>query len=567
VAAEKTVRRRPDRDVRKSKMATHDSSDSESAASDDSDSCTESNHESFQKDRGGRSAPDWEAVEPQAIDTGVSIQKPKSAYQFYTKGAFGGFNKEEAFAGLSKEKKMRHVCKIWKGMDVGDKAKYVKMANEDKTRYEEECHKRDLEVEANRAARREENENIGQRKRKTSTRVSYSDKAHDRELDDACIDENAEIVSDSSDDDDDKLQIEQILAMDTLTPAKWAKRCVTMNTDWMNNGSAFDGGDIHSGDSQVTKFLIKWKDKSYLHVTWQSENELLKMCKGKHAVVRGYVNRFVSSGFRHVAAPYFPEDFVTAERIIKIERNGKVLTKRPDWWDDSGKDYKNMEPVALLVKWASLGYYESTEEFVGDIENKSLIEEYFKREDWDKMGRGTKPKRSVKHFQTWDNDNLNLSEGLHCRDYQLEGINWLVFNWHNRRNSLLADEMGLGKTITSSCFIKALQQNNVAGPFLVIAPLSTLQHWQREVEKWTQLNAIVFQGSAKDREVIREHEFMYAGKPWKRTTKNSTHQNMCKFDVLIASYETCLNEDFDDLMDMKVECFHALRPKSAVLSL
>ncbi len=33
------------------------------------------------------------------------------------------------------------------------------------------------------------------------------------------------------------------------------------------------------------------------------------------------------------------------------------------------------------------------------------------------------------------------------RPYQLEGLNWLSFCWHNRRNSILADEMGLGKTV------------------------------------------------------------------------------------------------------------------------
>lgn len=43
------------------------------------------------------------------------------------------------------------------------------------------------------------------------------------------------------------------------------------------------------------------------------------------------------------------------------------------------------------------------------------------------------------------------SQGVNkLRDYQLEGVNWLVFNWHNGRNSILADEMGLGKTVQVS---------------------------------------------------------------------------------------------------------------------
>lgn len=32
------------------------------------------------------------------------------------------------------------------------------------------------------------------------------------------------------------------------------------------------------------------------------------------------------------------------------------------------------------------------------------------------------------------------------RSYQLEGLNWLRFNWYNNANCILADEMGLGNT-------------------------------------------------------------------------------------------------------------------------
>ena len=33
------------------------------------------------------------------------------------------------------------------------------------------------------------------------------------------------------------------------------------------------------------------------------------------------------------------------------------------------------------------------------------------------------------------------------RDYQLEGLNWLVYSWSQDNNCILADEMGLGKTV------------------------------------------------------------------------------------------------------------------------
>ena len=39
------------------------------------------------------------------------------------------------------------------------------------------------------------------------------------------------------------------------------------------------------------------------------------------------------------------------------------------------------------------------------------------------------------------------------RDYQLEGLNWLIYSWMQNNNCILADEMGLGKTIQCVAFI------------------------------------------------------------------------------------------------------------------
>lgn len=49
---------------------------------------------------------------------------------------------------------------------------------------------------------------------------------------------------------------------------------------------------------------------------------------------------------------------------------------------------------------------------------------------------------------------------------------------HISRASILADEMGLGKTAQSVCFLDQLSRKGVRGPFLIVAPLSTIPHWQ-----------------------------------------------------------------------------------------
>ena len=63
-------------------------------------------------------------------------------------------------------------------------------------------------------------------------------------------------------------------------------------------------------------------------------------------------------------------------------------------------------------------------------------------------------------------------------DFQREGLDFLL---KSSGNALLADEMGLGKTVQTLAY---LSKEKNAFPALIIAPLVTLTHWQREIEKF-----------------------------------------------------------------------------------
>jgi chromodomain-helicase-DNA-binding protein 7 len=53
--------------------------------------------------------------------------------------------------------------------------------------------------------------------------------------------------------------------------------------------------------------------------------------------------------------------------------------------------------------------------------------------------------------------------------------------------------MGLGKTIMTIALLDHLIKFcKIRGPFLVMAPLSTLDHWKRVAEDWTLMNVIVY---------------------------------------------------------------------------
>lgn len=73
----------------------------------------------------------------------------------------------------------------------------------------------------------------------------------------------------------------------------------------------------------------------------------------------------------------------------------------------------------------------------------------------------------------------------------------------------MADEMGLGKTIQSITFLSEIFLMGIRGPFLIIAPLSTITNWEREFRTWTEMNAIVYHGSQISRQMIQQYEMLY----------------------------------------------------------
>jgi SWI/SNF-related matrix-associated actin-dependent regulator of chromatin subfamily A member 5 len=51
------------------------------------------------------------------------------------------------------------------------------------------------------------------------------------------------------------------------------------------------------------------------------------------------------------------------------------------------------------------------------------------------------------------------------RDYQVEGLTWLIRSYHRGLNGILADEMGLGKTLQTISLLAYLQRfKGISGP-------------------------------------------------------------------------------------------------------
>ncbi len=122
-----------------------------------------------------------------------------------------------------------------------------------------------------------------------------------------------------------------------------------------------------------------------------------------------------------------------------------------------------------------------------------------------------------------------LMTGGVMRSYQLEGLEWLKSLYENGLNGILADEMGLGKTIQTISFLAFLRSKKTYGPFLIAAPLSTLNNWVDELALWTpDIPVVLYHGSKEQREEIRHKKLVRPGS--------------AEFPVVCTSYEICMND-------------------------
>ena len=83
---------------------------------------------------------------------------------------------------------------------------------------------------------------------------------------------------------------------------------------------------------------------------------------------------------------------------------------------------------------------------------------------------------------------------------------------------------------------------NIKGPFLVCVPLSTLEHWKREAEGWSNMAVCMYHdaGGGKDmRDAIREFEWYYKGRS----------RRLLKFHLLITTYDDLI-KDYEDMAEI-----------------
>ncbi|KAL7978947.1 hypothetical protein Chor_013436 [Crotalus horridus] len=212
-------------------------------------------------------------------------------------------------------------------------------------------------------------------------------------------------------------------------------------------------------------------------------------------------------------------DKILSSRIVKKEMEEESFN--PDYTEVDRvlevsfcEDKDTGEHVTYyLVKWCSLPYEDSTWELKEDVDQGKIEEfEQLQALRLDSRRLDRPPPNSWKKIE----QSREYKNGNQLREYQLE------------------DEMGLGKTIQSITFLCEILLNGIKGPFLIIAPLSTIANWEREFRTWTDLNVVVYHGSMISRQMIQQYEMYF------RDSQGRIIRDTYKFQAIITTFEMIL---------------------------
>ncbi|KAF9219876.1 hypothetical protein BS17DRAFT_371007 [Gyrodon lividus] len=123
-----------------------------------------------------------------------------------------------------------------------------------------------------------------------------------------------------------------------------------------------------------------------------------------------------------------------------------------------------------------------------------------------------------------------LIEGGKMKDYQLQGLAFLIYMYNNGMNCILGDEMGLGKTLQTLSLFAHIRESSKGpqDPHLIICPLSVLSSWQNEAARWLP-----------SFEVLRYH----GTQPERDRLRTAIRNNEISFDLCVTTYEAYVADD------------------------
>jgi hypothetical protein len=213
-----------------------------------------------------------------------------------------------------------------------------------------------------------------------------------------------------------------------VKPSGGAQRSASADEMDIDNGVQVDEEDEDEREFDTTcdevKYLVKWRGLPYNECSWERWEDL-----------RGLSSEHEVYAFWRLQSAPKREHMLSATRYCA----GKTPTLQ---------EFVKMEqsPVFGLSEAAQAALSAST------LTGSSSATKTTSAPAVNKVSRSTSSSSNSNsdnnEAQDPDSpkeDDEETESGLLLRDYQLEGVNWMLWNWWHKRSCILADEMGLGK--------------------------------------------------------------------------------------------------------------------------
>lgn len=281
-------------------------------------------------------------------------------------------------------------------------------------------------------------------------------------------------------------------------------------------------------------YLLKWSNKPYSQSRWMPGAWLWSV--GSRTMLSSFFKR-QEGNLPPVMCTEdaIPEEYFRVDIVFNVRYNNIVTDKIEE------VDLARIREVdEALVKYKGLGYEDVVWDKPPDPSRAPERWQDFKLayEDWVRGNYIRPPPSSTLSANLRRVRALPFQEKVLLKEqpeslnggelmaYQLDGLNWLYYQWHKGQNAILADEMGLGKTIQVIGLLSVLQEKHHCWPALVVVPNSTCPNWKREIRRWApSLRVVTYFGPSKALELTEKYELF------------RENQKDVKCHVVITSYE------------------------------
>ncbi|KAK5987266.1 Chromatin remodeling factor mit1 [Cladobotryum mycophilum] len=266
------------------------------------------------------------------------------------------------------------------------------------------------------------------------------------------------------------------------------------------------------------EYLVKWQGTSYAHCTWVPGAWLHGVAAG--AMRTAFGKRAAEQDLlKWTTKDAVPDEFLMADVILNAKMELSASNGK-----SKEADLANISRVTkIFVKFQGLGYDDVVWDSVPSADNPDVYNafvdayheyvegKFFRTEPYSRIRERIKAYKN-QPFVEVESQPDGLKRGK-LMGYQIEGLNWLLQNYHHGRSVVLADEMGLGKTVQVVGLVTSLIQDEPrCWPFLIVVPNSTCPNWRREFKQWApDIRVVTYHGGKESQELAYKYELFPNG--------------------------------------------------------